>query len=125
MTDAFTKSWKDAMKSKKNVLLLASSEYCPYCVAFRPEWDRFVAKGTPGIITLSVDGGVLARALETGAVRLPVPFAGVPFVVAVPRGQSRKAADFDDFLRDAPRFKKRSAAALAAFCRATFKPQAS
>ena len=117
---AFTKAWKDALRTKRNVLLLASSDYCPYCVAFRPEWDKFVGKAPADVVTLSVDGGVLGRAIDAGAVRLPVSFVGVPWVVAVPQGRCRMAADLDDFLRTAPRWKKRTAAALGAFCRATF-----
>lgn len=119
--ESFTKAWKDAMKSKNDVLLLASSEYCPYCVAFLPEWDKYTKRAPSGVVTMLVDGNTLAQALNSGAVRLPVPFAGVPFVVAVPGGQPKKAADFDDFLRDSSgRWKTRSSAALAAFSRATF-----
>jgi thiol-disulfide isomerase/thioredoxin len=119
---AFAQYWKDARKDKTDVLLLVTSPHCPYCVMFRPEWDRFAARsGARGFDAVDVDSHAFSQALSRRVLRLPaaVPFQGVPFVLAVPGGRAAAAVDFDEFLR-ATRRSKRSAAALAAFAREVF-----
>ncbi len=121
---AFAQYWKDARKNKTSALLLVTSEHCPYCVMFRPEWDRFTARPqtrAAAFDAVAVASHAFSEALSKRLLRLPAaaPFQGVPFVLALPGGRAAAAVDFDAFLQ-ATRRPKRSAAALAAFAREVF-----
>lgn len=73
------------------VLVMVYSDYCPYCVQFKPEWRAAAdVLGRNGMETFEISSDALSAAPPgwhglTDAVRMDPEYSGVPYVALVRR----------------------------------------